>query len=90
SWVSVYNSACYDSWLDVWGTSVASPSLAGIINNAGTFNASSNAQNTEMYADRTITADYTDVTTGSCATHKAAKGYDLCTGIGAPKGLLDK
>ncbi|MGA9529669.1 MAG: S53 family peptidase [Terriglobales bacterium] len=90
SWVSVYNSACYDSWLDVWGTSVASPSLAGIINNAGTFNASSNAQNTEMYADRTLTADYTDITSGSCATHTAKKGYDLCTGIGVPKGLGDK
>lgn len=30
--VAVYNSNCYGGWLQVYGTSVASPSLAGIIN----------------------------------------------------------
>ncbi|MGA7169644.1 MAG: hypothetical protein WBX08_10880, partial [Candidatus Sulfotelmatobacter sp.] len=49
--VAVYNSNCYGGWLEVYGTSVASPSLAGIINNAGTFHAGSNAENTEVYTN---------------------------------------
>jgi len=88
--VAVYNSGCYGGWLEVYGTSVAAPALAGIINDAGTFNSSSNAENTEIYANRTNTSDYTDITSGSCGTHSAASGYDLCTGVGVVKGLIGK
>ncbi|MGA8490037.1 MAG: S53 family peptidase [Terriglobales bacterium] len=88
--VAVYNSNCYGGWLEVYGTSVASPSLAGIVNNAGTFNSSSNAQNTEIYDNYTNTADFTDVTSGSCGTHSATTGWDFCTGVGVDKGLLGK
>ena len=88
--VAVYNSNCYGGWLEVYGTSVASPSLAGIVNNAGTFNTSSNAENTEIYANYTNTADFTDVTSGSCGTHSATTGWDFCTGVGVDKGLLGK
>jgi len=88
--VAVYNSNCYGGWLEVYGTSVASPSLAGIINNAGTFNASSNAENTEIYSNMSDTSDFTDITSGSCGTHKATKGYDLCTGVGVDKGFTGK
>ena len=72
------------------GTSVASPSLAGIINNAGTFNTSSNAENTEIYANMSNTADFTDITSGSCGTHSAMVGWDFCTGVGVDNGLLGK
>jgi kumamolisin len=88
--VAVYNSNCYGGWLEVYGTSVASPSLAGIINNAGTFNTSSNAENTEIYANYTNTSDFTDVTSGSCGTHSATTGWDFCTGVGVDKGLFGK
>jgi subtilase family serine protease len=88
--VAVYNSSCYGGWLEVYGTSVASPSLAGIINNAGTFHASSNAENTEVYTNMSNTSDFTDITSGSCGTHSATAGYDLCTGVGVDKGLFGK
>jgi subtilase family serine protease len=88
--VAVYNSSCYGGWLQVYGTSVASPALAGIINNAGTFNASSNSENTEIYNNRNNTSDFTDITSGSCGTHSAKKGYDLCTGVGVDKSLSMK
>jgi kumamolisin len=88
--VAVYNSSCYGGWLQVYGTSVASPSLAGIVNNAGTFNSTSNAENTEIYANRTNTSDYTDITSGSCGTHSAAAGWDFCTGVGVDRAFLGK
>src|ERR1017187_7568200 len=88
--VAVYNSNCYGGWLQVYGTSVASPSLAGIINNAGTFNSSSNAENTEIYNNMTNTSDFTDIPSGSCGTHSATTGYDLCTGVGVDRALFGK
>jgi len=88
--VAVYNSNCYHGWLQVYGTSVASPSLAGIINNAGTFNTSSKNENTEIYANRTNTSEFTDVTSGSCGTHSAAAGWDFCTGVGVDLGFFGK
>ena len=86
----MYNSNCYGGWLEVYGTSVASPSLAGIVNNAGTFHTSSNAENTEIYANYTNAADFTDVTSGSCGTHSATTGWDFCTGVGVDKGFTGK
>lgn len=88
--VAVYNSNCYGGWLEVYGTSVASPSLAGIINNAGQFKASSNAENTLMYSNMGFTNYFTDVTSGSCGTHSATTGWDFCTGIGVDHGLVGK
>lgn len=88
--VWVYDSSCYGSWLEVYGTSVASPTLAGIINRAGTFNVDSAAELTEIYANRTDTADFTDITSGSCGSHSAKSGYDLCTGVGVVKGYGKK
>jgi kumamolisin len=88
--VAVYNSSCYGGWLQVYGTSVASPALAGIINSAGTFNASSKTENIEIYNNRNDTSDFTDIPSGSCGTHNAKKGYDLCTGVGVDKSLFGK
>ena len=88
--VAVYNSSCYGGWIEVYGTSVAAPSLAGVINNAGTFNASSNAENTEIYGNYTDVSDFTDITSGSCGTHSAGSGWDFCTGTGVVKGFSGK
>jgi subtilase family serine protease len=74
----------------VWGTSVAAPTLAGVINSAGSFQIDSASELTEVYNDRKVTSAYTDITSGSCATHSAKAGYDLCTGVGVVKGKKDK
>lgn len=88
--VAVYNSNCYGGWLEVYGTSVASPSLAGIINSAGGFHTSSNAENTVIYSNLGFAQYFTDVTSGSCGTHSAASGWDFCTGVGVDNGLVGK
>lgn len=88
--VWVYDSSCYNSWLEVWGTSVAAPTLAGVINSAGSFKGATDLELTEVYNDRKVTTAYTDITSGSCATHSAKAGYDLCTGVGVVKGKKDK
>ena len=88
--VAVYNSSCYGGWLQLYGTSLSAPALAGIINSAGTFHASSIAENTEIYANRAITSDFTDITSGSCGTNSATAGYDVCTGVGVDKGFHGK
>jgi subtilase family serine protease len=87
----------YDSnaggWNIVGGTSVASPSLAGIINLAGTFNTSTNAELAEIYGKLGVAADFTDITSGYCgpyAGYSAAAGWDPCTGVGSSKGKVGK
>jgi subtilase family serine protease len=88
--VAVYNSNCYRGWLEVYGTSVASPSLAGIVNNAGQFKTSSNAENTLIYSNLGYSQYFTDITSGSCGTHNATTGWDFCTGVGVDNGLVGK
>jgi kumamolisin len=83
----------YYSWWIVGGTSVAAPSLAGIINRAGAFAASTNAELTKMYTNKAVTTHFTDITTAFCGPYmgySAAVGYDFCSGIGAPKGYGGK
>jgi kumamolisin len=76
-------------WNIVGGTSVASPALAGIVNSAGSFHASSNAELAAIYSNRTVTADFRDITTGYCGPYggySGAAGWDLCTGVGVVTG----
>jgi kumamolisin len=92
-------------WWIVGGTSVASPSLAGIVNNAnnrlgsyflpavnpsGYFN---NEENNLLYSQLpTITAykkNFYDVKTGSNGC-TVKPSWDYCTGVGSPRGLLGK
>jgi len=84
--VYVYDSSCYGGWLEVWGTSVATPTLAGVINSAGSFKSSSAAELQLMYDNMGDTTAYKDITSGSCDTHNAKTGYDLCTGVGRVRG----
>ena len=89
------------NWWIVGGTSVATQLLAGIINAASTasghFAASTAAELTEMYSDltnaTTYNADFWDITYGACNYYSGSfsgPGYDLCTGLGSPKGLMGK
>ncbi len=84
SGVWVYD-AFNGGWFVVGGTSVASPSLAGIVNNAGNFFSSTFQENTLLYSEylgkKTYAADFYDV---------APARYDTCTGIGTPLTLIGK
>ncbi len=88
-----YQGTVYD-WLVIGGTSVSSPALAAIVNNAGNFFASTPLELAQVYANRNVKADFTDVTKGTCGsnnmTTKAVKGWDFCTGVGTPLGRAAK
>ena len=92
--VWVYDSAPYYGrvpyWLTVGGTSVSTPIGAAIVNNAGRFAASTEAELAVVYGNRKNASDWRDITTGMCNNPNqggnARKGYDFCTGVGAPVG----
>ena len=79
-------------WILVYGTSIAAPSLAGIVNTAGKFAASTNAELTTIY-NSAHTGTFTDITSGTCGLYYAfiaGPGYDFCTGLGTPYGYNGK
>ncbi len=96
--VSVYDStSCQglSGWLVFGGTSVSSPSLAGIVNLAGHFYSSTQQQLSTMYSD-TISpnswnpTDFRDILSGKAGKNTAKAGWDFVTGIGSNQGLLGK
>jgi subtilase family serine protease len=77
-------SAC---WYVVGGTSLSSPLWAGIVNASQTFAASTNAEQIELYGNRSTS--FTDITLGSCGVYGgffAGLGWDYCSGNGSPNG----
>jgi len=88
SYVEIYSQYGCGGWCGVGGTSVSSPTLAGIINAAGKFNSSTAAENGEAYADYAnptkYKADWRDITTGNAGQYPCKKGWEFCTGIGSP------
>ena len=100
SGVYVYD---YDNggWYGVGGTSLSSPALAGIVNltkqKLGQTPPGGGYYNTEelnlIYSQLfTVTAypkNFYDVKTGSNGV-AAKAGWDYCTGVGSPRGLLGK
>jgi kumamolisin len=92
-WVFDSNPVDGTGWYVVGGTSVSSPALAGIVNAAGSFLASSAAENKLLYTGLFRDRDFHDITYGDCGLNMsdfAWNGFDLCTGVGAPKGLKGK
>jgi len=80
-------------WRVVGGTSVAAPSLAGVINSAGNFYASSAAELTAIYADLGPGVGFSDIVSGTCyhyAGYLAAPGWDYCSGVGSVSGYQGK
>jgi kumamolisin len=80
------------SWWIVGGTSVASPSLAGVVNTAGHFAASTTKELETVYF-LSFLGTLKDVTAGVCgpfAGYQAEFGYDFCTGLGSPRGYNGK
>ena len=81
------------AWYVVGGTSVATPVWAGIVNSAGSFASSSEAELTTVYGNLGVAGDFNDITVGACYFYNgylAVKGYDLCTGVGTPYGKTGK
>jgi kumamolisin len=93
SGVSVYDSTrCQgrSGWLVFGGTSVSSPSLAGIVNLAGHFAPSSVSELTTIYSNRSNASDFRDITSGSAGSFRAGAGYDFVTGVGTNQGTSGK
>lgn len=81
------------AWWVVGGTSVSSPSLAGIVNAAGEFSASSQVENTLIYSNKAVAADFHDITIGDCGPYGgyfATTGWNMCSGVGSVLGLAGK
>jgi kumamolisin len=91
SGVAVFDADGGFNWLQVGGTSVSSPSLAGMINLAGHFVSSAQVELKHVYDEYSNATQYKqfwrDVTTGD--SH-CKVGYDICTGIGVPNGVGGK
>lgn len=98
SGVSVYDSTkCqgFSGWLVFGGTSVSSPSLAGIVNLAGNFSANSFAELTTIYggvshSGAAISRNFRDVVSGNAGSFSATSGWDFVTGVGSNQGLKGK
>ena len=92
--VWVYNSFYgIGIWFAVGGTSVAAPSLSGVINSAGGFAPSSWAELTTIYGNLGNASAFTDIASGSCGVYESnlsVPGYDLCTGVGVPNTYTGK
>ncbi len=97
--VSVYDStSCkgFSGWLVFGGTSVASPSLSGIVNSAGSNRASSAAELSLLYQSvsnngLTINSStFRDILSGTAGSFSAKPGWDFVTGIGSTMTLSGK
>lgn len=78
-------------WYIVGGTSVSSPTWAGIVNTAGGFSASSQAELTRLYSDPYV--DFTGIKVGNCGRYMsifASGNWDFCSGRGSPNGYRGK
>jgi len=74
-------------WLIVGGTSVASPTLAGIVNAAGNFAASSAAELTTLYGGGE--GAFNNIGPGSCGLYmgySVSNSWNFCVGLGSPDG----
>ena len=101
SGVLVYDTYGGGGWYVVGGTSVASPALAGIVNNANNrlgqaptgggwrFTGENDLLYSQLNAHTAYPTNFYDVTTGSNGS-SAGPGWDQCTGIGTPRGKLGK
>ena len=90
-WVFATNPVLGTGWYVVGGTSVSSPSLAGIMNAAGSFKKSSAAENQLLYGGSP--RQFNDIFYGNCGlniSNFADFGYDFCSGIGSVNTLKGK
>ena len=91
--VSVYDTTpCQglSGWLVFGGTSVSSPSLAGIVNLAGSFLGSTDLELSTIYSHLGNASDFRDITTGKAGKFRALTGWDFATGVGSDQGTAGK
>jgi subtilase family serine protease len=98
--VFIYDSTPYEGsagWWIIGGTSVATPSLAGLTNLAHSFNQSSAAELSEIYSicgsgpsTKCSSANFRDITSGSAGRNKSATGWDFTTGVGSSLTVAGK
>jgi kumamolisin len=83
-----------DGWWILGGTSVASPSLAGVVNLAAAsgngFAANTAAEEARIYGSLGNANAFRDVISGTDGKYSCKVGYDFITGVGTPNGLLGK
>jgi subtilase family serine protease len=93
--VAVYSKYGFGGWAEVGGTSVGSPSWAGLFAIANSSRVAASKTNltqpqVDLYPD--AETDYHDITSGtngSCgALCTAGTGYDFVTGVGSPQANL--
>lgn len=94
--VAVYDSTSCQGWVG-WmvfgGTSVASPSLAGIVNSAGTFSSNTTNELTLIYSNLindVVNSNFRDITSGTAGSYTAKAGWDFVTGVGSSVGRSGK
>jgi subtilase family serine protease len=91
-WVLDTNPVPGAGWYIVGGTSVATPTLAGIVNASGHLASSSAAELFDLY-DSDNYSSFNDITYGACGYYSgtfSSPGWDLCTGFGSPRDLDGK
>jgi kumamolisin len=92
-WVYDSNAVPGPGWYILGGTSVSAPSLAGIINAAGSFHISSQAENEQLYRGIGNPFVLRDIRYGTCGLNMgdfSGFGWDFCTGVGSDIGLHGK
>ena len=81
-------------WWILGGTSVASPSLAGVLNLAASsgngFAANTAAEQARIYGSLGNAKAFRDITSGTDGKYSCKVGYDFVTGVGSPNGLVGK
>ena len=71
------------------GTSVSSPSLAGIVTAAQPAS-STTSELSNIYSGLGNANDFNDITSGTAGQYSATRGWDFVTGVGSNNGLLGK
>ncbi len=84
-----YNNPYGGPWVQVGGTSAATPSWAAIIARADQARAENSLGSLDGYTQTlpylyAHPGDFNDITTGGNGTYNAGPGYDLVTGLGSP------
>lgn len=90
-WVFDSVTAGGPAWFVVGGTSVSSPTWAGIVNAAGGLSASSQDELTKLYSDPS--ADFAGIKVGNCGPYMsvfASGNWDFCSGRGSPRNYRGK
>jgi subtilase family serine protease len=81
----------YYQWIPVGGTSLAAPAIAGMINHAGSFRASSKAELTNIYGYLGSPSQFKPITSGYCGPYmgfntNTSTFWTFCAGVGSPYG----